>query len=57
VLLALVLHTAVNTALVDLPLLLNVSHAEPVIVLYMALFVPCAVLLVLKFRPVQAPST
>ncbi len=53
VLMALLLHTSVNTALIDLPLLLKLSHYEPVILLYMGIFVPCALLLLLRFWPTQ----
>jgi len=51
VLMTFLLHTSVNTALVDVPLLLRMSHSEPITLLYLGLFVPCALLLLLICWP------
>lgn len=53
VLMALLLHASINTAAIALPMLLNLPHYEPIILLYAGFFVPFALLLLLRFWPAQ----
>jgi membrane protease YdiL (CAAX protease family) len=57
VLLAVLLHTSVNTALVSLPLLLNLTHDEPVTLVYVGLFVPLTLLVLTRLASSRQPHT